>query len=222
MHLVSVNVGRVREFPLDGKQVRTGIFKAPVQGPVDVTRTGLVGDEQANPLAHGGPEMALYCYPASNYLHWRSLIPAADLPFGRLGENLTIDSLDEHTVHIGDVLRIGTPARGATVQVSMPRIPCAKLGLAAGSPDFVPRFLASLRLGWYLRVLEQGPIAADDSLTLLRADPARLSVYEIARIRFVDAPSVDACRRALSSVSLSPKWAKWFSDRIHELSAAPA
>jgi MOSC domain-containing protein YiiM len=44
MRIVSVNAGRPRLVIWKETQVSTGIFKDPVEGPVDVKRLNLVGD----------------------------------------------------------------------------------------------------------------------------------------------------------------------------------
>ena len=60
----SVNVGRPREVFWKGRQVLTGIFKEPVAGRVAIRRLNLEGDQQADLRVHGGPDMAVYVYPA--------------------------------------------------------------------------------------------------------------------------------------------------------------
>ena len=71
MHVVSVNVGLPRETVWKGETVRTGIFKDPVEGPVRVVGVNLEGDGQADLTVHGGPDKAVYVYPAEHYPYWR-------------------------------------------------------------------------------------------------------------------------------------------------------
>jgi MOSC domain-containing protein YiiM len=80
------------------------------------------------------------------------------LPYGIFGENFTTEGLDELTVCIGDVFRIGT----AVVEVTQPRMPCYKLGVRFGRPDMPQRFHASGRCGFYLAVLKEGDVGAGD------------------------------------------------------------
>ena len=40
----------------------SGFVKTPVEGPIEVTPTGLVGDGQADLENHGGPDKAILCY----------------------------------------------------------------------------------------------------------------------------------------------------------------
>jgi len=49
-----------RVVSVHGKQVETGIFKAPVSGPVVVRELNLEGDGQAYLSVHGGPDKAVY------------------------------------------------------------------------------------------------------------------------------------------------------------------
>jgi MOSC domain-containing protein YiiM len=81
---------------------------------------------------------------------------------GSLGENWTLIDADEAEICIGDVYRVG----GARVQVSGARIPCGKQVRKTGLSDFRERTLETLRLGFYLRVLAPGIVAAGDGWIL--------------------------------------------------------
>src|SRR5213596_1420227 len=50
--ILSVNVGLPREVTWQGKLVKTGIFKEPVQGRVTMRRLNLDGDQQADLTVH--------------------------------------------------------------------------------------------------------------------------------------------------------------------------
>lgn len=167
--VVSVLVGRIA--PLGPKGVPSGFVKGPVAGPVCVTRLGLAGDQQADPKVHGGLEKAVYGYALSSYAVWRTEFPEHGMLWvpGGLGENLTIDGIDEETVHIGDVVRIGT----ATLQVTQPRQPCFKFALRFDDKRLPKAMIGNGRSGWYYRVIESGVLAAGDRFDLLeRPNPA--------------------------------------------------
>ncbi|MCA9268273.1 MAG: hypothetical protein KDA41_07370, partial [Planctomycetales bacterium] len=57
--------------PHDGRLVQTAIFKRPVEGPVQATKTGLIGDAQADLRYHGGADKAVYAFSHETYAHWR-------------------------------------------------------------------------------------------------------------------------------------------------------
>ena len=114
---------------------------------------------------HGGPEKAVYGYALSSYAVWRRAFPehgALWVP-GGLGENVTIDGIDEEMVHIGDVVRIGA----AMLQVTQPRQPCFKFALRLGDKRLPKAMIGNGRSGWYYRVIETGVLAAGDRLDLL-------------------------------------------------------
>jgi MOSC domain-containing protein YiiM len=202
----SVLVGRVR--PL-GPTV-SGIDKRPVSGPQRVERLGLVGDEQADLRVHGGEDKAVLCYAWSNHDHWRGVLP--DQPMlhaaGAFGENLSIDGLDEHDVCIGDRWRIGS----ALFAVTQGRQPCFKLNLRLGIADMAARVQASLRTGWYLRVLEPGWVEAGDACERIdRPHPAHTVASVMAMIR--DRETRPDRLEAVLALPLPPSWRQLFERR---------
>ena len=140
----------------------TGFVKEAVAGPVWLGRTNLAGDGQADREHHGGPEQAVLAYGAEHYPRWRAELGRPDFPHGAFAENFTIAGLDEGTVCVGDSYAVG----GARVQVSQPRVPCWKIARRWGMPDLTKRVERTGRTGWYLRVLEEGEVAAGQAVTL--------------------------------------------------------
>ena len=175
MRLVSVNVGLPKTVTLMRRSVRTGFFKEPVSGAIPLSRLGLEGDGQADPRYHGGPEKAVYLYPLEHYAYWSAALSRTDLTPGAFGENFTTEGLLETETRLGDVLAIGS----ATLRVTRPRTPCAKLGLRMGSMRFVRVFSAAGRPGFYLSVLEEGYVEAGDAITRVSSDPTRPTVAEV-------------------------------------------
>src|SRR5579872_2629722 len=160
MKVLSVNVAMPRAVSIHGKQVETGIFKTPVSGPVAVGNLNLAGDGQADLSVHGGPDKAVYVYPSEHILHWKQALHRDDLGPGSFGENLTVEGLSENEIAIGDEFAIGT----ARFVVTQPRLPCFKLALALETPSIPKTFMESGRTGFYLRVLQEGSIAAGDAI----------------------------------------------------------
>jgi MOSC domain-containing protein YiiM len=168
--LVSVQVGTPRLLgpdvglarPLDHRW-RSAFVKHRVDGPVRVNRLNVEGNQVADRKGHGGPDMAVLAYSAEHYPLWRAELGIEEIGPGGFGENFTISGQDEQTVNIGDVYRIG----GALVQVSQPRGPCYKISYRWKRPDLLGRCEDNGRHGWYLRVLEEGPVEAGDPVELL-------------------------------------------------------
>jgi len=177
--VLSVSVALARTVPWRGQAVRTGIYKAPTDRRVRVRRLGLDGDEQADLEVHGGPLKAVYAYPSEHYPFWRKELPGASLPWGAFGENLTVSGLSEDRVRVEDRFRIGT----AVVAVTKPRFPCYKLGIKFGREDIIERFLASGRTGFYLRVLEEGELAAGDDIELLGGGEGQPTIADLVATR---------------------------------------
>jgi len=180
MRLLSVNVGLPREVLWRGRAVATGIWKAPVAGPVVLRTTNLDGDRQADLSVHGGPRKAVYVYPSEHYAHWRAELPEADLAvWGAFGENFTTAGLLEEEVAIGDRFRVGT----AEVQVTQPRMPCFKLGIKLGDPGMVERFLRSGRPGFYLSVLREGVVEVGDAFEPLGPKDGGPTIAQVFRAK---------------------------------------
>jgi hypothetical protein len=104
--IASVNVGKPREIVVDGKVVRTSIWKDPVAGRVAVRGVNLSGDDQSDRKAHGGDRKAVYAYAREDLDWWGERLGQA-LASGTFGENLTTEGLDVTGAHVGERWRIG-------------------------------------------------------------------------------------------------------------------
>jgi MOSC domain-containing protein YiiM len=209
MKVISVNVGLPREVSANGQPVLTGIFKQPVEGRVAVRRLNLDGDRQADLSVHGGPDKAVYAYPAQHYDFWRGELPGVELPFGMFGENVTVEGLREDEVNLGDRFRIGS----AEFQVTQPRLPCYKLGLKFGRADMVKRFLHSRRTGFYLRVVKEGELGAGDAIARLHRDPGNVTVADITRLYAFERNNAELLRRVLDLPALPEDWRAYFREK---------
>jgi MOSC domain-containing protein YiiM len=167
--LLSVNVGRPRPVGVRrGRPVQSAIGKAPVDGRVRVEGVNLAGDDQADRRVHGGPDKAVYAYAEEDYAWWSEAL-GRPVEAASFGENLTTRGIDLRAARIGDRWRVGT----ALLEVAQPREPCFKLGIRMGDDLFPGRFEVAGRPGAYLRIVEEGEIAAGDAIevepTTLRA-----------------------------------------------------
>ncbi len=215
MQVISVNVGLPREVAWKGRKVLTGIFKEPVAGAIAVRRLNFDGDRQADLTVHGGPDKAIYAYPAEHYQYWKEQFPRMELPWGMFGENLTIRGLSEETVSIGDSFQVGS----AQLVVKQPRVPCYKLGLKFGRDDILKRFLQSGLTGFYFAVLTEGEVAAGDPISLLQRDEGQVKVADITRLYHQDKRNLELLRRVLAVESLPEVWRSYFSQRLARLTS---
>ena len=208
MKLLSVNVSQPKEVSYNGERIKTGIFKEPVSGRTMMRRLNLDGDGQGDPSVHGGVHKAVYVYPMEHYDYWKHELGRKDLTYGQFGENLTVEGLLEETVHIGDVFRVGE----ALVEVSQPRVPCFKLGIKMRNPRIVKPFLASERVGFYVRVLEEGEVGAGDAIERTKVGEGQMTVKEIVHLRHFDTANTEAAEKAANLPALTPSWRDSFME----------
>jgi MOSC domain-containing protein YiiM len=178
--VLSVSAGSVAE----AAWVDTGVSaidKRPVDGRVRVGRLGIEGDDQADKKNHGGPEQAVYVY-AREDLDWWAAGLGRDLRDGMFGENVTTTGLDVTGAWIGERWRLGT----ALVQVVSVRVPCGTFRGWMGEKGWVKRFAQAGRPGAYLRVLEEGTLAAGDEVTVIDRPDVRVTLDEAMRAFYGD------------------------------------
>lgn len=210
MELMSVNVGLPREVVWKGRTVTTGIYKEPVAGRIRLRKLNLDGDRQADLSVHGGPEKAVYAYPAEHYSYWRGELGRPELTWGMFGENFSTDGLLEKETNIGDKFQIGS----ALVMVTQPRMPCYKLGIKFGRDDILKMFLSSLRSGFYFSVLEEGDVGAGDEIKLVTRDTHNITVEDITKLYSTERDNEALKRRAIEVEALPLSWRNFFLKQL--------
>lgn len=160
--VASIHVGRPRELHDGQRAYLTAIVKETQSGPVWVGKLNLEGDSQADSRHHGGPDRAVLGYGAANLARWRSEHAGFDFPPGCFGENFTLTGLDETTVCVGDVWEVGE----VVLEVTYPRVPCYKLNGRTGIPTLLTETIATGRIGWFHRVLQEGRVAPGTAMVL--------------------------------------------------------
>jgi MOSC domain-containing protein YiiM len=185
MKVLSVNVGLAQARQVGGRRVATAISKQAVAGPVAVRPMGLEGDEQADLSVHGGLRKAVYAYGNQHYAFWQTVRAQArvslwdePLPWGAVGENLSIEGLDETRLWVGDRLRLP----GCVLLVTEPRHPCFKFNAAMGFAQASKLMWQSGYCGAYLAVEREGTVTAGDAVTL-EPGPRELGLLELFRTR---------------------------------------
>ena len=150
-----------RGVPFRGEE-QSAIAKQELEGRVAIRRLGLDGDTQADPVHHGGPDMAVHHYPLDHHAAWREEIGDHELlgQPGAFGSNLSVTGLTEDDVLLGDRFRLGS----ALLEACQPRQPCWKIEHRFTRKGMVKTTLATGRSGWFYRVIEEGGAEAGDML----------------------------------------------------------
>ncbi|GFO73927.1 hypothetical protein BPLS_P0273 [Bathymodiolus platifrons methanotrophic gill symbiont] len=212
MLLLSINTSRPIDVDYQGKTISTGIFKKPIDAPVFVTQANLKDDLQADLKNHGGEHKAVYAFSSDHYPYWRNTLQNPELKPGSFGENLTISGFDESTLHIGDQLSIGQ----CILEITQPRVPCFKLGIAVGNKNMPRLFIENFATGIYLRVLQEGVIETGNKVEVIKEGTSRVSVQSLFRAYydkgFQDPRSV--LEKVVLIPELSAEWSKKVTARL--------
>src|SRR6516162_9553346 len=210
--LLSVNVGLPREVTWQGKTVRTGVWKVPVEGPRMVRRLNIDGDGQGDLAGHGGEHRAVFVYQVDSYRYWEKHFGRSGFDYGQFGENFTVDGLPDAEVCIGDRYRIGR----ALFEVTQPRVTCYRVGIRMDEPRMAALLTSSGKPGFYFRVLEEGEVAAGDEIVRVADGPERMSVARINALLYLPVHSADELQRALRIPALSPGWRTSFLSLLQQ------
>lgn len=213
--ILSVQIGRATTYTYDGggdgkpSSWQTAFYKEPVTGSVAVGSLGVAGDEQADRKNHGGLDKAVLAYSADHYEFWRSQPEFAAMQPGAFGENLTIAGLTEATVCLGDRWQ------GAHVlwEVSQPRQPCWKMGRRWRQPLLPKQVIQNGRSGWYLRVIDEGPLAPGESLTLVARPHPAWTIERVSRLYYHERDP-EQLRELANVPALSAAWREGVLQRL--------
>ncbi|OBF87869.1 sulfurase [Mycobacterium sp. 852002-51163_SCH5372311] len=216
--LVSVNVGKPKRVHWRDKIVYTGIWKAPVDGPVMVRRLNIDGDGQGDLAGHGGEQRAVMVYQTESYDFWKNYLHRDDLAPGNFGENFTVTGLADDDVCIGDRYRIGD----AEFEVTQPRVTCFRVGMRLNEPEMPNLLVSQRRPGFYFRVITEGKVRAGDDIVRIRRGRHELSVADIDALLYLPNRNIDQLRKAVDVSALSPGWQQSFQELVATHDAAGA
>jgi MOSC domain-containing protein YiiM/ferredoxin-NADP reductase len=188
--LVQIRSGKVKKFG----PFHSAIFKAPLSGPVEITKEGIPTDEHAYHL-HGGVDKALLHYCSKHYDEWKKEIPASEPLFkpGGFGENLVSAEINEKNLCIGDRIAIGD----VILEVSEPRAPCSKLNHRFEVKDMAKRTQTLLRTGWLYRIIKPGFIQAGDMISLLERPYPEWTVARIMYYLFINTKDMEMMKQII-------------------------
>lgn len=192
MHLISVNIGKERTQQRKDFVETTGIYKLPVNKPIEIKSFGIEGDAICDKKNHGGPDQAIYVYGEVDYAWWSEELGREIAP-GTFGDNLTISGLQSARFNVGDYLHIGD----VTLQVTSPRIPCGTFAARMEDPQWVKKFRQAERPGLYCRVIKEGIVKAGDSVSIEKYTGETISILQMYREFYNKDKSEETLRRHL-------------------------
>ena len=181
----SVNLGTPRTWEWAGIG-RSSIEKHQTPGPVRATTRGLEGDQVSDTVDHGGVDQAVYAFAREDLDAWADTLgqPIRD---GLFGENLTTSGYDVNEAEIGERWQVGS----TVLEVASVRIPCNDFKGWMGESGFdntawVKRFTAIGRPGPYLRVVQEGVLAAGDPVEVVHRPGHGVTVSTMFRALTTD------------------------------------
>ncbi|QCD52474.1 MOSC domain-containing protein [Campylobacter sp. RM16192] len=189
---------------------QSAIFKVATKDEIYADKFGFNGDEVADKKHHGGEQKAIFANSYENYLAWSEFLGLSNLPFGAMGENLTISGMHENNVCIGDIHKIGS----IVLQISQPRKPCFKLSKRWMNAGMAKEIFRSGLSGWYYRVLENGYCKAGDIVQIIQRDKVGMSVMEVNRLFYSPKDNMSLMDKFMSLDSLSDRWKDDVKKRI--------
>ena len=182
MKIISTNIAQPTKFIWKGEEITTGIYKKPTDVPIYLGKEDVRGDEVSDRKVHGGEFKACYLFSANQYPFWQALYPSLDWTYGMLGENITIEGLDEKQLYIGDIYKLGN----ALVQITQPREPCFKFAYKFENKDVLQQFIDHGHSGTYVRVLEEGNVKTGDTFKLIERTKDSVSIFHFFELLYAE------------------------------------
>jgi MOSC domain-containing protein YiiM len=198
MQIISTNIGNLKQITWNGRQLQTGIFKYPTNSPLFLKKEIVANDAIANRKVHGGIHKACYLFSTKHYPYWEKRYPNLNWNWGMFGENLSISDMDETSMRIGDIYKIGS----ALVQISQPREPCFKLGIRFGTQQILKDFIDYGFPGTYIKILEEGEVSPEDELILIKPSDNLLTVYKFFQLLYAKKKDKKILKLAIDNIAL--------------------
>ncbi|NEY71169.1 MOSC domain-containing protein [Bacillus mesophilus] len=209
--LISLNIGKPKKLKTEENEFVSGVGKQSVDRAF-LTKEGFIDDGVQQTKFHGGPDRAVLFYCFDHYQQWEGEF-GKPLMVPGFGENITVSGLSEADVHIGDVYQIGE----AIVEITQSRIPCNTLSKYNDENSLLSRLVSTGFTGYLGRVLQEGWIEQDSTITRTKRNPNSVSVLFSNQIYFHDKNNLDGMERLLQIEELASAWRKKIEQRVNKL-----
>lgn len=214
--IIFLGVGKVKEYGKKDfkntleKPWQSAMKKEKVHGVINASLLGFEGDMVSDTKSHGGVEKAIFANSMQNYKIWKEFLKNDEMSYGDMGENITIDGLDENSVCIGDIHKIGD----LVLQVSQPRKPCFKLSKFFNNTNFTNEIFKTGRTGWYYRVISEGSCKCDDELEIIKKDETNMSIMEINKLFYAPKENMHLLEKFKNLKTITKGWSESIQKRI--------
>lgn len=212
MQVLSVNISKPTTILINGKEEFTGYFKTPVENAIFLGKTDVKNDTVVDRIHHGGEDKACYLYGYNHYPFWKTKYPTLHFNFGMFGENITLKTLDETQIYIGDTFQLGD----AVIQVSQPRQPCYKMGIKFNDTKIINVFRSLTYSGIYIRVLQEGLVRNGDELKLTERYKKSQTVAEIFKLIYSNNPEQSELENALTNPFLPLRLKEYLTNKFKQ------
>ncbi|MEK5039606.1 MOSC domain-containing protein [Sporosarcina sp. FSL K6-3457] len=193
------------------KELETAICKETVE-EVFLAKEGFRGDGVADLKHHGGLDRAVCVYPYEHYARWEQEFNNP-LPRAAFGENITVTNMLEQDIHIGDVFRLGD----AVIQVTQGRIPCSTITKRTDLPPLMKGMVDTGFTGYLCRVLEEGIVHEDSTITLVKSHPQQISILFANQLYFHRPKDIEGIQKVLAVQELAQDWREKLTKRLEKL-----
>ncbi|WP_419764681.1 MAG: MOSC domain-containing protein [Arcobacter sp.] len=193
--ILSLKVGKILKTETENKEFISAIKKSPVKESY-LTTLGFKDDEQADKKHHGGENKAVLFYSSLSYQKLNTFL-GINLDYENispLGENILVADIDEDSVCVGDILKIGE----AIVQVTQPREPCKKLNINTQNNQMLKTVIKYGYTGWYAKVIEEGVVKQTNSVELVKRLFPNLTISKLNEAKLNPKENLDFIHEAVS------------------------
>jgi ferredoxin-NADP reductase len=94
--------------------------------------------------------------------------------------------------------------------VTQPRVTCHKVGIRMAKPQMPALLYTHGRPGFYLRVLQEGEVGADDAIERVAVGPEAMTVRDVSALLYLPGHTGAQLERALAIPALSEGWRRSF------------
>ena len=172
--ILSLNSGLPAVLEWQGKRSNSSMLRHPIEGPLVVHKLHIEGNSFGAPHIHGLEHAVLYAYGMKSALTFTQLLERKTYEPGSVGENLTLDDLDETEVSVGDIFQMGE----VVAQATSPRVPCGKVNLRMQHPEGQKAMQMCGRSGVYFRILQPGKVFKSDAVQRTVKSQNPFSIFE--------------------------------------------